>query len=571
MTTLLGSSEPDAGEGHDAAPVAGVPARLEALAELVELGQDRVANSTLNDAYAVLGKAGARLQLPGDHTVVALAGATGSGKSSLFNALADIDFSTVGVRRPTTGSAHACVWGLEGSRQLLEWLSIEKRHRYARASALDSEPDTGSRRSQRGLVLLDLPDHDSTEERHRREVDRLVSVADLIVWVVDPQKYADAAVHERYLRPSVGYQSVTAVVLNQIDVLSPEEADECVADLRELLASSGLSATRVLATSMRTGTGLDELRGLIDETLTQRRAATDRLGADLDRIAARLSPDAGEAGNADEIAIHPGRRSTVVARLEEAAGVSAAARAAEREHWQCGVRHVEWLYARVARRVRGDPFHRVRLGQEARAELHGGAPSTPSAQPAMVYNALRDAAEVLTAEPPQPWLRAIRHAGRARAEEAPDALGEELTRAAGAVGRPPLWWRVTEAVQVALALCALLGLGWVGCIIAFGYAEVAGSAVPWLLRDTGLLPYAASVSVGTLAAGVLTEWLGRRALMREALARRHASQELLAGRVDAVAEELVFAPMQQEIERYARFCRKLSAAAGQGSRGAQPD
>ena len=52
-----------------------------------------------------------------------------------------------------------------------------------------------------GVVLLDLPDHDSTEVSHHLEVDRIVKLADLLVWVLDPQKYADAAVHDRYLAP----------------------------------------------------------------------------------------------------------------------------------------------------------------------------------------------------------------------------------------------------------------------------------------------------------------------------------------------------------------------------------
>ena len=48
---------------------------------------------------------------------------------------------------------------------------------------------------------MDLPDHDSTEVSHHLEVDRLVELADLLVWVLDPQKYADAALHDRYLAP----------------------------------------------------------------------------------------------------------------------------------------------------------------------------------------------------------------------------------------------------------------------------------------------------------------------------------------------------------------------------------
>ena len=37
-----------------------------------------------------------------------------------------------------------------------------------------------------------------------RETDRYVGVADLLVWVLDPQKYADFAVHRRYLEPLAG-------------------------------------------------------------------------------------------------------------------------------------------------------------------------------------------------------------------------------------------------------------------------------------------------------------------------------------------------------------------------------
>ena len=69
-------------------------------------------------------------------------------------------------------------------------------------------------------MLLDLPDHDSTELSHRLEVDRLVQLVDVLVWVVDPQKYADAALHDRYLKPLAGHADVMMVVLNQADRLT---------------------------------------------------------------------------------------------------------------------------------------------------------------------------------------------------------------------------------------------------------------------------------------------------------------------------------------------------------------
>ena len=67
----------------------------------------------------------------------------------------------------------------------------------------DSLLDLGKEDSAlQGVVLLDLPDHDSTEVSHHLEVDRLIELADLMVWVLDPQKYADAAIHDRYLAPA---------------------------------------------------------------------------------------------------------------------------------------------------------------------------------------------------------------------------------------------------------------------------------------------------------------------------------------------------------------------------------
>src|ERR1700760_1893461 len=106
--------------------------RLEALAELVRIGRVRQGQgaaqgllaearppgpeggsgfslSLLDDADAVLKRAGERLGLSSNHTVVALAGGTGSGKSTLFNALSGATFSPPGVTRPTTRHVHACV------------------------------------------------------------------------------------------------------------------------------------------------------------------------------------------------------------------------------------------------------------------------------------------------------------------------------------------------------------------------------------------------------------------------------------------------------------------------------
>ena len=96
-------------------------------------------------------------------------------------------------------------------------------------------------------MLLDLPDHDSVRLEHRLEVDRLVGLVDVLVWVLDPEKYADAAVHDRYLAPLAGHAGVLLVVLNQVDRLDDAAAQACLADLRGLLDGEGLAATPVAA------------------------------------------------------------------------------------------------------------------------------------------------------------------------------------------------------------------------------------------------------------------------------------------------------------------------------------
>ncbi len=270
-------------------PSTHLPARLAALSSLVQIGRDRsgpggFSPELLAEAEALLERAGERLRLSAAHTVVTLAGGTGSGKSSLFNALAGATFSPPAVTRPATRFAHACVWGMQGAAPLLDWLGIERRYRYARASALDAGEAALS-----GLLLLDLPDHDSVAAGAATEVDRLISQADLMIWVLDPQKYADAAVHNRFLAPLARHSAVTTVALNQCDLLTPQQAEDCEEDLRRLLDSEGHSEARILLVSAATGAGLDNLRQLLAGAVSARRTATDRIAADIDSIIAKFA------------------------------------------------------------------------------------------------------------------------------------------------------------------------------------------------------------------------------------------------------------------------------------------
>src|SRR5262249_3132041 len=221
----------------------GLGDRIDGLQAAVEAARGRVDDDVVDEAEVSVQRVAARLDLASEHTVVALAGATGSGKASAVNALAGVELSSVGVRRPTTSWATACVWGREGAPELLEYLGIAPRHQIMRDSLLDLGKED---RALQGVVLLDLPDHDSTEVSHHLEVDRLVELTDLMVWVLDPQKYADAAIHDRYLAPLASHQDVMLVVLNHIDEVPIDRRQSMLDDARRLLDADGLVGVPLL-------------------------------------------------------------------------------------------------------------------------------------------------------------------------------------------------------------------------------------------------------------------------------------------------------------------------------------
>ncbi len=220
----------------------------------LELESGRIDTQTVADALELLKKTEARLDLGLDRTVVAFAGSTGSGKSSLFNAVSGLEIAQVGVRRPTTSKPTACVWG-DGGEEFLTWLGVPIDNRTWRESALDGKDEE----PLRGLILLDLPDHDSTAASHRHEADRLVGMVDMVVWVVDPQKYADFSIHSRYLRKLAKYSHNMVVVLNQIDRLNPEQQKATGDHLKSLLEADGLENADVKLVSAVTRQGVPEL------------------------------------------------------------------------------------------------------------------------------------------------------------------------------------------------------------------------------------------------------------------------------------------------------------------------
>ena len=561
----------------------GLSARLTALSGLIPIASARsgaggFSEDLIGEAEELVSRADERLRLSASHTVVALAGGTGGGKSSLFNYLAGADFSGVGVTRPVTRDPHACVWGTAGSGPLLEWLGVPRRYRYARGSELDS-----GETSLNGLVLLDLPDHDSVVGDSSDQVSKLIGMADLMVWVLDPQKYADASVHRRYLVPLASHSEVIAVVLNQADLLSTGEVEECASDLRRLLDSEGLHDASLSVTSAVTGAGVDQLRKLLTETVYERRAIAARLSADLDDVVADFAPYATEPDDGPAPAwsrpqagtgaapapqagpgpagVPAGAVSQLVDSFSRAVGVSAVADTLQSARELRALDYVGWPVAWLAERLTGrDPVRRVRLGR-LWAEIKSMASGPSDAQQAEIDHALTTVADEIGAPLPKPWSQTTRSAVRSRAAEIPAALGAAMTESLPDENKIAPWWRLIAGLQGLLLGGVVVSLAWILALLIFGVFHAAGHA-PRLFSDASLLPWIVVLTGAFLLLGWLTATGSRNVVRAAAEQESERVQETMRARIGKVAHEMVIVPAEQELAEYGRFRDQLRVTAG---------
>ncbi len=517
----------------------GLPERVEALRAAAEAGRGRLSLETVELTEDVVRRASERLAITADHTVVALAGATGSGKSSTFNALVGTSLTEVGVRRPTTSVTTGVAYGDVDPTEVMEWLGVRRRHQVTARETPDG---------LEGLVLLDLPDHDSTEVAHHLEVDRLVQMVDVMVWVLDPQKYADAALHERYLRPLSSHAAVMIVALNHVDEVSPTTRPQVVADLTRRLEEDGLSGVPVVATSAVTGEGIGELRRLVAERVSSKRAAGERLKADVDAAAAAI---ARESGDTDPGKVRRADRAGLVDAFADAAGVPTVVSAVERAVVRRGGQHTGWLPTRWLARLKPDPLRRLHLdlgaeGKELTGLGRASVPEPTRVQRARVDTAVRSAADIVGGGLARPWADAVRRASTVRLEDLNDALDKAVVGTDLGVSRTPLLWRLAKLLQAIFALALVVGALWLGVLVVLGYLQVPepetpsryGLPVPTLLLLIGV--------VGGIALGVV----GRFVNGLVARSRARAARRRLRDSIGKVVDDLVIAPIDRELAAY---------------------
>ena len=549
MTVLVEGAKKLVGRGGD------IVDRIDGLDEAARAARGRLPDALVDEAAAVSQRAGARLRLSGDHTVVALAGATGSGKSSTFNAVTGLDLAAVGVRRPTTSWTMACAWGADGAGELLDWLGVPKRHQVLRNSMLDGPVED---HALDGLVLLDLPDHDSTEVAHHVEVDRLVKLSDLLVWVLDPQKYADAAIHDRYLRPLATHRDIMLVVLNHIDTVPEARRESMLVDLRRLLAADGLESVPVIAASARRGDGIPELKRAIGERVRAKKAVKARLMADVSSVAQRMQQVNGDAKPGD---VARARENELVDAFAEAAGVPTVVRAVEKSTKRRAAQATGWPVTSWLSRFKPDPLRRLHLnlgtsGKDLTASARASVPEATPVQRARVDTAVRAVAEDVGAELSPPWADAVRRASVSRLPDLNDALDKAVASTDLGVSRTPAWWGLVRVLQWVLILTALVGGLWLVGLAAMGYLQLPEPSTP---KYRGL-PVPTLLLLGGVLAGILLGLLCRLVVGLSARRKARSADRRLRSAIREVTERLVITPVEAEIEAYRTTRSGLAAA-----------
>lgn len=562
--------------------------RAAALSEACAEGARELEPAVVDQAVNLVDKVRERTSIAGGHTVVALAGATGSGKSSLFNAIVGAQVAKIGARRPTTALPSAAVWGNASATELLDWLSVSARHQVGPVQEADSErrdssadaadaadpadpADPGALGgapvtrvgSLDGLVLLDLPDFDSRVDAHRIEAQRVLELVDIFVWITDPQKYADALLHEDYVRALATHDAVTIVVLNQVDRLAPEAVTACREDLRRLLAADGLADARVFATSARTGAGIPELTQQLANAVAGANATRHRLSADIISVAGKL-----RAGVADsEPKVDAGADTGLIEALSRAAGVpivlDAVAADYRRESRQAG----GWLFTRWVSSFKADPLSRLRLDKtvvsmksvgEADVRAVLGRSSIPPPSPAAraaVSLATRQLADRAAIGLPVRWAHAVADA----AAPGDDALGDALDQAilhTPLRARTPRWWTIAGILQWVFGAAVIAGVLWLAALSVVAWLQLPELPTP----TVGVLPWPFLLLAGGLILGLLSAGVARGAARVGARRRATKAGKRLREAISSVAGDRIVTPVAAVLARHARVRELLDRA-----------
>lgn len=464
--------------------------------------------------------------------VIGMLGGTGAGKSSLVNALSGGEVVSAGVRRPTTNEPCAVLPVGRAPRELLGWLGVARR-----VEAPHALPGN--------TVVIDMPDIDSIETRHADIAERLALRVDALVVVVNPQKYADARLHDEWLaRLRSSHASVT-VVLTHIDTVGGAERESIERDLRRLLSERGMKDAMVLSVASTSGEGIPALvKHLSKETeRVSRQAVRARQGL---REAAVLIRDAVGIDAAVRGIETDGMASDLCSAAADLAGAPIIAEAVAASTMRAGQRAGGWLPLRWIARLGADPLRRLHLDEDSRVE-GATTPTLPTRSPsdeAAFVNAVRREVGKRSSGRPSAWRARLVERALEGARDVPAAAHREVTDNMQVATGAPAASRFLGGLQMLAWVVCLVGAAWIG-FVHLGRAVL----IDWQVPALGPVPAPTALVGVSLLVTVILAGISQGVSRWAAGRRRRAVIRDLRGLCRDEVERAVVAPVRAEDSR----------------------
>ena len=494
-------------------------ARLARLRAAADAAASIGLTSTAARATKVADRVAQRAGFGGSVYVLALAGGTGVGKSSVLNALAGRTVSPARAVRPTT--QRPVGWVAERRRDevqpLLSWLDVEHVITHADPSLAD-------------VAILDLPDVDSVRGEHRRIVDALLPRIDSIAWVVDPEKYDDERMHA-YWRSLAQHADRLRFILNKADRLTDAQRGAVADDLRARLVSAGIPRPVIHVVSAASGDGIDAMREQLADAAGAKIIVAAKLEADVTDASHRMARAAGIDPDEGYRPLLPDERREAMVNeavtgaltLVDPPGLARQIRSAVLHRARAGGGSLLGRVIAIVASLTGQKARRADPAAYLRAWRNRGALGR-------VLNPMRGsmtaAAERLPAASRGEVLASM---GAPSAERDLERLLDRTTASeAGSLEVPrSLLWPIIGAVQLVVGAVLVFALAWI--VVLF----VAGGGVPVGVVDAplvGPIPMPLAILVGAVLVsailgwllGLHAGWIGRR-LARKVAARTEES------------------------------------------------
>jgi hypothetical protein len=379
-----------------------------------------------------------------------------------------------------------------------------------------------------------------------------------MIWVLDPQKYADKAVHEDFFKPMASHKDVMIVVLNHIDEVPREGRQGMVEDVKRLLTLDGLDGVPVIATSARDGDGIADLKKLITRRVADKKASRSRFRIDVHDAAERLDVACGRARPRDLSTV---TRSELNDAVADAAGVPVVVDAVQRSSRMRAARATGWPPTAWLSKLRPDPLKRLHLdlgaaGKELVSTSTSSVPEATRVQRARVDTAVRHVADEVSEGMSRPWVAAIRRASVSQGEDFADSVDRAVGETPMGMGSVPGWCKAVRGLQWLLIVAALAGAVWLGVLAVMAYLQVSTPDPP----SSSGLPLPTALLLGGVAAGILLALVSRVLVAISARSRARAAEKRLRNAIGQVTERMILQPIDAELDAYRKAREGLQRA-----------